>query len=111
MASLHDLGSLVIVEVWSDLFPTFELKLFERSTVKELNCEIKGRSGLRNLLVKKNCPRIFLVSHMTQQEAGLLVSPSVFCLQAFGAISHESSSQAHSDGSNHDVFETQSKFC
>ena len=78
MASPHDLGSLVIVKVRSDLFPTFELKLFERSTVKQLNCEIKGRSGLRNLLVKKNCPRTFLASHMTLQEAGFLVSPSVF---------------------------------
>ena len=68
----------MIVKVRSDLFSMFELKLFARSTVKEPNCEIKGRSGLRNLLVKKNCPRTFLASHMTLQEAGLLVSPSVF---------------------------------
>ena len=52
MASLHDLGSAVIVEVRSDLFSTFEINLFARSTVKEMNGEIKSRSGLVNLLVK-----------------------------------------------------------
>ena len=91
MASLHDLGSAVIVEVRSDLFSTFEINLFARSTVKEMNGEIKSRSGLVNLLVKKNSLSIILASHLTLQEAGLLVSPSVFCFQAFGAISYVSS--------------------
>ena len=78
IASLDDLGSAVIFQVRSDLFSTFEINLFARSTVKELNFQIKSRSGLVNLLVKKNCPRKFLASHLTLQEAGLLVSPSVF---------------------------------
>ena len=78
MASPHDLGNLVTVKVLSDLFPTFELNLVERFTVKELNGEIKARSSLRHLLVKKNSPRKYLACHMTLHEAGLLVSPSVF---------------------------------
>ena len=71
------------IQVMNDLFSSFGVELPASSTIKDLNQQIKSRSGLVNLLVKKDSPRAFMTAHLTLEESGLLSNPRVFaCTRA-----------------------------